>query len=42
MNERLIYHSASQYPPANRRQIKNLTFIAHALANVKEQPVSYK
>lgn len=42
MDERLVHNSASQCSPANRHQIKNLTSIAHALATVEEQPVSYK
>ena len=42
MGERLVYYNASQCLPANLYQIKNLTSIAHALATVDEQPVSYK
>jgi hypothetical protein len=30
------------YEPADHNQIKNLTSIAHALATVGEEPVSYK
>ena len=42
MGERLVHHSASQCSPANRHQIKNLLSIAHALATVDEEPVTYK
>lgn len=42
MDEMLVSSDASYYLPADHYQIKNLISIAHALATVEEEPVTYR
>lgn len=42
MGERLVPNDPTYFSLADLKQIKNLTSIAHALATVDGEPVSYK